>query len=133
MKMKFLAAMLSLTIIATGCISTVSDTRTAGVPLMPDSVQGHYPRSLDEVYRAAVTVVNNNGVVTTEFIPHDSTNAVRSLTGKLNQGQVWVRVEAVDPQAPVTAVTVQVRGRYGAGDKDTAAELDKEIALQLAR
>ena len=61
-------------------------------------MQGRYQRSVDEVYHAAVTVINNNGVLITEFIPHDTTNAVRSLQGKVNQGKVWVRVEAVDPQ-----------------------------------
>jgi hypothetical protein len=133
MKMKILMASIGIALVATGCVSTVSDTKTMGLPLVRDSVQGRYQRSLDDVYRAAVTVVNNNGVVVTEFIPHDSTNAVRSLMGKLNQGKVWVRVEAVDPQAPVTAVTVQARTRYGNADLDAAHELEKEIALQLAR
>lgn len=133
MKMKIFAACLGIALVTAGCVSTVSDTKTMGVPLVRDSVQNRYQRSLDDVYRAAVTVVNNNGVVVTEFIPHDSTNAVRSLMGKLNQGKVWVRVEAVDPQAPVTAVTVQVRTHYGAADLNEAHELGTEIALQLAR
>jgi len=133
MKRKILAALIGIAIVSAGCVSTVTDTKTMGVPLVRDSVQGRYQRTLDDVYRAAVTVVNSNGVLTTEFIPHDSTNAVRSLMGKLNQGKVWVRVEAVDPQTPVTAVTVQVRTHYGGADLDAAHELEKEIALQLAR
>ena len=133
MKMKILMALFGIAIVTAGCVSTVSDTKTMGVPLVRDSVQGRYQRTLDDVYRAAVMVVNNNGVLTTEFIPHDSTNAMRSLVGKLNQGKVWVRVEAVDSQTPVTAVTVQVRTHYGGADLDAAHELEKEIALQLAR
>jgi hypothetical protein len=133
MKLKILAALIVIAIVTAGCVSTVSDTKTMGVPLVRDSVQGRYQRTLDDVYRAAVMVVNNNGVLTTEFIPHDSTNAMRSLVGKLNQGKVWVRVEAVDSQTPVTAVTVQVRTHYGGADLDAAHELEKEIALQLAR
>ncbi|MGD1088716.1 MAG: hypothetical protein ABR955_08320 [Verrucomicrobiota bacterium] len=131
--MKIFAACLGIALAAAGCVSTVSNTETMGLPLVRDSLQGRYQRSLDDVYRAAVTVVNNNGVLVTEFIPHDSTNAVRSLMGKLNQGKVWVRVEAVDPLTPVTAVTVQVRTHYGTADLDAAHELEKEIALQLAR
>jgi hypothetical protein len=133
MKMKNFVACLVLALVTAGCVSTVSDTKTMGMPLVRDSVQNRYQRSLDDVYRAAVTVVNNNGVLITEFIPHDSTNAVRSLMGKLNQGKVWVRVEAVDPQAPVTEVTVQVRTHYGNADLNAAHELATEIALQLAR
>lgn len=133
MKIKILMALIGAALVTAGCVSTVSDTKTMGMPLVRDSVQARYQRSLDDVYRAAVTVVNNNGVVTTEFIPHDSTNAVRSLEGKLNQGKVWVRVEAVDPQTPVTQVTVQARTRYGAANLDAAVLIDREIALQLAR
>ncbi|HEY3931989.1 MAG TPA: hypothetical protein VGM58_06415 [Verrucomicrobiae bacterium] len=133
MKTKIFAALFGIAIATAGCVNTVTDTKTMGVPLVRDSVQGRYQRPLDDVYRAAVTVVNNNGVVTTEFIPHDTTNAVRSLEGKLNQGKVWVRVEAIDPQTPVTQVTVQVRTHYGGADVDSAHELEKEIALQLAR
>ena len=133
MKLKILAALTGIALVAAGCVNTVTDTKTMGVPLVRDSVQGRYQRSLDDVYRASVVVVNNNGVMTTEFIPHDTTNAVRSLEGKLNQGKVWVRVEAVDPQTPITEVTVQVRTHYGGADVDSAHELEKEIALQLAR
>jgi hypothetical protein len=120
MKTKIFAALFGIAIATAGCVNTVTDTKTMGVPLVRDSVQGRYQRPLDDVYRAAVTVVNNNGVVTTEFIPHDTTNAVRSLEGKLNQGKVWVRVEAIDPQTPVTQVTVQVRTHYGGADVDSA-------------
>jgi len=133
MKLRIFAALFGITLVTAGCVSTVTDSKTFGVPLVHDSVQGRYQRSLDQVYRAAVTVVNNNGVMTTEFIPHDSTNAVRSLEGKLNQGKVWVRVEALDPQTPVTGVTVEVRTRYGGTDVEAAHELEKDIALQLAR
>ena len=42
----------------------------------------------------------------TEFIPHDTTNTVRSLQGKVNEKNVWIRVEAVDPK-PITEVTVR--------------------------
>jgi hypothetical protein len=131
MKTKFLAALAASALLLTGCVDTVSGTKTAAVPFAKDSIEGRYQRTLDQVYAAAVTVINNNGVVITEFIPHDNTNAVRSLQGKVNQRDVWVRVEAVEPR--VTAVTVQTRTTWGGTDIDLSAELEKEIALQLAR
>ena len=109
----------------------MSDTKTAGVPLTRDSVQGRYPRTLDQVYQASVQVIQNNGVVVTEFIPHDTTNMVRSLQGKVNQCNVWLRVEAEDPK--ITSVTVQARTKWGGSNVDLAHELEKEIALQLAK
>ena len=131
MKKKNFAAMggMSLALVITGCVGTVSGTYTPGFHL-PDSVVGRYERPVDEVYSAAVQVVNNDGVLLTEYIPHDTTNTVRSLMGKVNQENVWIRVEAIDPQ--ITQVTVQARTSVG-GDSQEAHELDKEIALQLAR
>jgi hypothetical protein len=131
MKTKIFAAFVGIAIVAIGCVSTVTDTHTAAVPLQRDSVEGRYQRTVDQVYQASVQIIQNNGVVLTEFIPHDTTNTVRSLQGKVGQRDVWVRVEAVDPQ--ITQVTMQVRTRWGNGDIDLAHELEKEIALQLAR
>jgi hypothetical protein len=96
-----------------------------------DNIEGRYQRSVDQVYQAAVTVIQTDGVLITEFIPHDSTNTVRSLQGKVNQRNVWIRVEAVDPK--VTAATVQVRSKAGISEVDLAAQLQTEIALQLSR
>ena len=93
MKTKIFAALAGITIIATGCVSTVADTHTAAmVPFGRDSVEGRYPRSVDQVYQASVQVVQHNGVVLTEYIPHDTTNTVRSLKGRANQCDVWLRV-----------------------------------------
>ena len=131
MKTKIFAACAGLAIIATGCFSTVTDTKKAGMPLVQDQVEGRYPRTVDQVYQASVQVIQHNGVLITEFIPHDTTNTVRSLQGKANQCDVWLRVEAVDPQ--VTQVTVEARTKWGGSNIDLAHELEKEIALQLAR
>jgi hypothetical protein len=131
MKTKFFAAFVGLAIVTAGCISTVSGTRTPAVTWSKDHVEGRYERSVDQVYQASLTVINANGVLITEFIPHDTTNTVRSLQGKVNQRNVWIRVEAIDPK--ITGVTVQVRSTLGVSDIDIAHELEKEIALQLAR
>ena len=131
MKARIFAALAGVVLAATGCISTVSDTHTAAVPLEQDRVEGRYPRTLDRVYQASVQVIQNNGVVITEYIPHDTTNTVRSLKGKVNECSVWLRVEAEDPK--ITSVTVQARTKWGGSDINLAHELEKEIALQLAR
>ena len=132
MKTKIFAAVVGIAMVTAGCVKTVSDTHTPTmVPFGRDSVEGRYERSLDQVYQAAVAVVNHTGTVITEYIPHDTTNTVRSLRGKANQCDVWLSVEAVDPQ--ITQVTVQARTKWGASNLDLAHELEKEIALQLAR
>ena len=114
---------------AAGCVSTVSDTKTPALSWGEDSFTGQYRRSPDQVYKASVVVLNNNGVLLTEFIPHDVTNNVRSMYGKVNDRNVWIRVEPVDPT--VTAVTVEARTKMGLRDQDLVHELEKEIALQL--
>ena len=132
MKTKLFVVLAGVAIVATGCVSTVADTHTATmVPFGRDSVEGRYPRSVDQVYQASVQVVQHNGVVLTEYIPHDTTNTVRSLKGRANQCDVWLRVEAVDPQ--ITQVSVEARTKWGNSNIDLAHELEKEIALQLAR
>ena len=130
MKTKFFAALVGITIVTAGCVKTVSDTHTATVSFGKDSVEGRYERAMDQVYQAAVQVIQHNGVVITEFIPHDTTNTVRSLQGKVDQCNVWVRVEAVDPR--ITSVVVEAR-TWNNRNLDLAHELEKEIALQLVR
>jgi hypothetical protein len=131
MKKVIFAVLGGAAIIVTGCVSTVSDTHTFATSWNTDSVSGRYARTQDQVYAAAVTVIQRNGVLLTEYIPHDSTNSVRSLQGRVSGDKVWVRVEAVDPKT--TQVDVQARSSWGTTDVDVVHELEKEIALQLAR
>jgi hypothetical protein len=49
----------------------------------------------------------------------------------VNQKNVWVRVEAVDPK--ITELTIQARSSWGVSDVALASELVTEVALQLAR
>jgi hypothetical protein len=101
------------------------------MPFGRDSVGGRYQRSVDEVYGAAIKVINTDGTLLTEYIPHDTTNTVRALKGRVNQNTVWMRVEAVDPQ--ISQIMVEARTKMGIQDLDMAHELEKEVALQLAR
>ena len=119
-----------VTVITTGCVSTVSETHTFALSYGKDSVAGRYQRTLDQVYQASVQVIQNNGVLVQEYIPHGSTNATRSLVGRVNERNVWVRVEAVDPKT--SQVDVQARSKWGTTDLDLVHEIEKEIAIELA-
>jgi Protein of unknown function (DUF3568) len=131
MKIKLFATVVGIALVAavSGCISTVTDTHVAGMPFEQDHFSARYQRPLDDVYDAAKNVIRTDGVLVTEYIPHDTTNTVRALFGKVNQCDVWVRVSAVNPQ--ITQIEVQVRNKWGNHNLDLAHELDKEIALQL--
>ena len=130
MNKKIFAVVAGAAVIVTGCVHTVSDTSTFAVSYGRDSVAGRYQRPVDEVYQAAVTVINNNGVLLTEYVPHDYTNVVRQLQGRVNDRKVFIRVEQVDPK--VSQVDVEARTKMGGVDIDLVHELEKEIALQLA-
>jgi Protein of unknown function (DUF3568) len=131
MKMKILAALVGAVIVTAGCVSTVSDTHTPAITWSRDNLSQRYQRSIDQAYQASVAVIQSNGVLITEYIPHDSTNSVRSLQGKVNEKNVWIRVEAVDSKT--TEVTVQARSKWGVSDVSLASELLTQVALQLAR
>ncbi len=119
-----------MAIITAGCVKTVSDTHTATASFGKDNVEQRFQRPLDQVYQAAVAVVNRNGAVVTEYIPHDTTNAVRSFKGEADQCIIWVRVEAVEPQ--ITSVIVQTRTKtWHNKNLDLASQILTEIALQL--
>jgi hypothetical protein len=131
MKKLIFAVLGGATLIVAGCVSTVSDTHTFASSWNTDSVSGRYARTEDQVYAASVAVIQRNGVLLTEFIPHDNTNSVRSLEGRVNNSKVWVRVSSVDPKT--SQVDVQARSSWGLTDVDLVHEIEKEIALQLSR
>jgi hypothetical protein len=131
MKKLIFAALVGIVIVNAGCVSTVSNTSSPALTWSTDKITARYQRSIDQVYQAAVTVIQNNGVMITEYIPHDTTNSVRSLQGKVNSKNVWVRVEAVDPK--ITELTIQARSSWGVSDVALSSELVTEVALQLAR
>jgi len=120
-----------MVLVGAGCISTVDDRKTAGVPFIKDRVEGRYERSVDQVAAAAKQVVTSNGVLVNETVLYNQTNAVKTIEGKVNQRTVWVRIESLDPK--VTAVTVQTRTSGGGSDIDLAHEIEKQIALKLVQ
>lgn len=128
---KFIFALSAAAVLATaGCVKTVSETNSFAVTWGKDTVAGRYQRPLDSVYRAAVAVIQDNGVMIQEYIPHDSTNSVRSVLGKVNDRKVWMRVSAVDMKT--SQVDVQARTKWGTKDLELVHQLEKEIALKLA-
>ena len=131
MKKIIFSVLAAVTIIATGCVKTVSDTNAFATTWGKDTVAGRYQRSLDQVYQASLAVIKDNGVLIKEYIPHDNTNAVRALEAKVNQRNVYISVESVDPKT--TQVSVQARTKWGTRDLDLVHELEKLVALQLAR
>jgi hypothetical protein len=124
------AALVGTALITGGCVKTVSDTHAPAVWFGKDRVEGRYERGIDQVYRAAFTVIGKNGVVVTEYIPHDTSNGVRSLMGKVNDCKVWVRVASED-DPKITSIVVEARTKWGNSNIELAHELEKEIALQL--
>ena len=132
MKTKIFLLLLAVGIVATGCVSTVDQGKTFGMPGPKDKMPGLYNRSVDQVFTAAKTVLKNNGSIDRESNLLNQTNAVRTLVGKVNQRKVWMKVEAVDLK-PTTQVTVQARGSWGGTDQGLTHQLEKEIALELAK
>jgi hypothetical protein len=129
MKLTIFAGLLGALLVA-GCVSTVSDNKTAAVPLVKDKVSGHYQRSVDQVFQAAKEVISFNGTIARESTIFGQANTVKTVQGKVNQRSVWVRVEGVEPN--LTAVTVQVRTSGGGADQALGHELEKQIAVKLA-
>jgi hypothetical protein len=120
---------MGMVLVVTGCIHTVAGTKTPAMSWGEDRFAGRYERSPEQVYQAAVNVLNTDGKLLTEYIPHDSTNSLRSMYGKVNERNVWISVAPVDQR--ITEVTVQARTTMGLRDLDLVHEIEKEIALQL--
>ncbi len=131
MKIGFFAVLAGVALGMTGCVSTVTDDKTAGVYLSRDKVEGRYKFPLNTVFEASRKALQALGQVSRESTLLESTNQVRALEGKVRGTDVWIRVEAVDPQ--VTAVKVQARTTWVGSDVPVAHDVEKQIALELAR
>lgn len=124
MKMKFiscwaLAGLFLATL--TGCVGTENGGTTAGVPFTKDTITSRYEKPAPQLVAVTRTVLNRNG----KLLHDDSVNS--TLEARINQRDVWVRVKDLDGK--VTEVAVQARG--AAGDVDLAAEISKQIGMEL--
>jgi len=131
MKIGFLAILAAVALGVAGCVHTVNDDKTAGLYLSRDKVSGNYKFPLNTVYEASKKALAKLGQVTRESTLLESTNQVRALEGKVQSTDVWIRVEAASPE--VTAVTVQARSTWIGSNVPVAHEVEKQIALELAR
>ncbi len=129
MKIKILLSLLGALVILAGCVGTVSGRKTAGVPLVRDTVEGRYERPVNQVFEAAKDVIKSQGALANEGTLYKETNEVKTVEGQVAQRKVWIRIEAVDPK--VTSVKVQARTQGGSGDVDLAHQIEKDIALKL--
>lgn len=135
MKFKFFAGLIGMAVLVAGCVNTVTGGKTAGIPFIKDRIEARYEKPAEPVFQAARQVLAENGTLITEGTLYGQTNAlgnmVRTIKGKVDDRTVYVRVEALDPR--ITGTTVQTRTSSGISDLDLAAQIDKQIALKLAR
>ncbi len=106
-----------------GCYHTLDNRSRAGVPFTKDKISGQYERTADQVHAAARKVLEYNGQIVSDDV------VSRVLVAKVDTRTVYVGLTEVEPS--VTGVTVQARRKGGAADIDLAAEIEKQIALNL--
>lgn len=131
MKKGFFAITLLAAVCVTGCVSTVSDEKTAGVKLSTDQLENRYPVTLTQAFDAAKRALQGFGQISRESTLLESTNQVKALEGKANGRDVWIRVEAIEPR--ITSVKVQARSTWSGSDVQTAHEVATRIALELSK
>jgi hypothetical protein len=113
------AAVLAL---ASGCVHTETGHETGGVPWTKDTITSRYEKPVAPLANATRVVLNRNGKLLVDNVVDNTFQA------KVNQRNVWVKIADLDGK--ITVVSVQARGPMG-GDVDLAAEISKQIALQL--
>jgi hypothetical protein len=124
MKIKFLSSLICAAALAglSGCVGTQDGHSVGGDPFSKDTIVSRYEKPVAPLANATRVVLNRNG----KMIVDNSVD--NTFQARINQRNVWIKVSDVDGK--VTQVSVQVRGPMG-GDVDLAAELSKQIALQL--
>jgi len=118
-----LALLAGLLVTSTGCYQTMDNRSKMGVPFKKDKIAGQYERSIDQVQAGAREVLKFNGTIVSDDIVN------RVLVGKVDTRTVYVKLTELEPT--LTQVLVQARTKGGGADIDLAAEIDKQIALQL--
>jgi hypothetical protein len=129
MRTKICVALFGALLMVTGCVSTVDEHKTFGVPGIKDSAEASYERSPAEILQAVKEIMVSKGVLNPESIIYIDQKQVKTVEGKINQRTVWVRIEPVD--AKVTKITIQTRTRGGGSDMELAHQFDKEVAIKL--
>ena len=112
-----------LLVATSGCYKTMDNRSKMGVPFKKDKIAGQYERSIDQVQAGARKVLQYNGAIVSDDIVN------RVIVGKVDTRTVYVKLTELEPT--LTQVQVQARTKGGGTDIDLAAEIDKQIALQL--
>lgn len=112
-----------LLVSSVGCYTTVEGNSKVGVPFIKDRIESLYERSVEDVFAAAKEVLAFNGTLVGE------NTIAHTLTAKVDNATVWVKVEEVEPG--ITRITTQARGKGSVSKIDIASELDKQVALKL--
>jgi hypothetical protein len=118
-----LAATLVAAVAGTGCYRTVEGRSKVGMPFKKDTIEGNYERTVSQVYPAARKVLEYNGTLRRDD------NVTRTLEARIDTRYVYVKIVDLEPN--LTRVIVQARTKNGGADVDLAAEIEKQIALQL--
>ena len=106
MKKLIFSALAGIIVVTAGCVSTVTETSSPALTWSTDKISARYQRSVDQVYQAGVFGHPEQSPASSPNTSHTTpANTVRALSGKVNQKNVWVRVEAVDPK--ITELTIQ--------------------------
>jgi hypothetical protein len=116
---------------ATGCVRTLDDSHTGAIGFGRDKFDEHFPRSVKQVYAAASSVVSRDGALISEYIPHETTNEIRTLHARVNNCDVWIKVKSDSLAPEVTALIVQARTQNDTGNEVLANQLDTEIGIEL--
>jgi hypothetical protein len=115
--------MAALLLATTACVKTVDGGSKAGWPAWKDTIKSKYEMPLDKVVIAARKTLAENGTITKDDIANNA------LVAKVNTSTVFVKI--TEDQPGVTLVLTQARKKGGGGHVDLAAEIDKQIALNL--
>ena len=105
----------------TGCVGTEDGHSKPGVPFTKDTITSRYEKPAPNLVAVARVVLNRNG----KLLHDDAVN--NALEARINQRDVWVKITDLDGK--VTQVDVQARG--ASGDVDLAAEISKQIGMEL--
>jgi hypothetical protein len=108
----------------TGCVGTLDGRDKWGVPLRKDSISSRYERTVPQALAAARVVLGRLG----QIFADDS--VMLTVSARVTERYVYVRASELDPKT--VQVDVQVRTKAGGTDLDLTAEIQKQIALQLA-
>jgi hypothetical protein len=106
-----------------GCQSTPAGNMRAGVPFVRDTIPSRYQRPVPVIFAAARKVLELNGTLTVENTINNS------LEARVDNRKVVILVREVEPG--VSEILVEARTKGGVPDLVLAAELDKQIALNL--